>query len=264
MKDKITHYLQVVDSKYNSPAKSISPLFRSFPSLYFYPRFIGVVLQAASQASRNRYPDDIWAHDSLRVMELLETLGMRFHFNGLENLADFDGPCVFIGNHMSIMETLILPVIILPYTKVTFVVKESLLHYPIFKHVMRSRNPVAVTRTNPRQDLKTVLSEGSERLAKDISIIVFPQTTRSLGFDPEHFGSIGTKLAKKADVPIVPIALKTDAWQNGKLSKDFGRIVPDIPVRISFGRPLRISGKGGEEQQQVVEFIAGKLEKWGH
>ena len=262
MKEPTMHHLQVVDSRYRSPVKAVPLLSRSFPSLTFYPRFIGVVLKAGYQAKQNRYPDDVWVLDSLKVMELLEDRGVQFHFSGLENLAELDGPCVFIGNHMSIMETLVLPVVILPYTRVTFVVKESLLHYPVFKYVMRSRNPVAVTRTNPRQDLKTVMSEGRERLANDISIIVFPQTTRSTGFDPAHFGSIGTKLAKKAEVPIVPIALKTDAWQNGKLSKDFGRIAPDIPVHISFGRPLRVSGKGTEEHQQVVDFIAGKLQEW--
>ncbi|MFN2355121.1 MAG: lysophospholipid acyltransferase family protein, partial [Desulfopila sp.] len=151
---------------------------------------------------------------------------------------------VFVGNHMSIMETLVLPAVILPYTRVTFVVKESLLHYPVFKHIMRSRNPVAVTRKNPRQDLKTVMSEGPERLLNNISVIVFPQTTRSTGFDAEHFGSIGTKLAKKSDAPIIPVALKTDAWQNGNWSKDFGALVPDMPVNIAFGEPLTINGKG--------------------
>lgn len=261
-KESTMHYLQVVDSKYKSPAIKAPLISRSFPSLTFYPRFIGVVLKAGYRAKHNRYPDEAWAHDSLKVMELLEGLGMQFHVTGLDNLEELEGPCVFIGNHMSIMETLILPVIVLSYTKVTFVVKESLLHYPVFKYVMRSRNPVAVTRTNPRQDLKTVMSEGKDRLANNISVIVFPQTTRSTGFDPEHFGSIGTKLAKKADVPIIPIAIKTDAWQNGKFSKDFGKLHPEVPVRIAFGKPLRISGKGTEEHQQVVDYIAGKLEEW--
>ena len=61
---------------------------------------------------------------------------------------------------MSMMETLILPVMVQPIKPVTFVVKETLLSYPVFKHIMLSRNPIAVTRTNPRQDLKTVLNEG--------------------------------------------------------------------------------------------------------
>ena len=235
---------------------------KMLPSLIFYPQFINVVVRAASKAKNGTYSSDDWAQDSQRVLKLLEKTGLHLDIQGFENMERLDGPCVFIGNHMSIMETLILPVIIVPFLPVTFVVKDSLLTYPVFKHIMISRNPVAVTRTNPRQDFKTVMTEGVDRLKNGISVIVFPQTTRSASFKVENFGSIGTKLAKKADVPIVPLALKTDAWQNGTLSKDLGRICPDVPVKVAFGEPLTISGKGAEEQQQVVEYIVGKLQEW--
>ncbi len=255
-------YLDIRNGVYRSSSAKVSLLSRIVPSLNFYPRFFRVVLNAAAKAKSGRYPDEEWGLSSLRVLRLLEKTGLQFHVEGLRNLEGLGGPCVLIGNHMSIMETLILPVIVLPYTKVTFVVKESLLTYPVFKHVMISRNPVAVTRTNPRQDLKTVMNEGAERLSNDISVIVFPQTTRSTDFDPSQFGSIGVKLARKADVPIVPIVLKTDAWQNGRFSKDLGRIYPEVPVRIAFGKPLRVGGKGNEEHQRVVEFISNMLQQW--
>lgn len=254
--------LPIQNSRYASlPAKVTLPS-RLFPSAIFYFKFIGVVLKAGFRAKRGVYTDQLWGLDSLRIVQLLEEAGLQFEVSGLDNLEKLGKPCVLIGNHMSIMETLILPIIILPYTDVTFVVKDSLLNYPVFKHVMRSRNPVAVTRTNPRQDLKTVMSEGPDRLANNISIVVFPQTTRSTGFDPEHFGSIGTKLAKKADAPIIPFALKTDAWQNGRTLKDFGKLAPEIPVKVAFGKPLEITGKGSDQHQQVVDFIADKLREW--
>jgi 1-acyl-sn-glycerol-3-phosphate acyltransferase len=262
MKELEMNYLEIKKASYTSTPEPVSPLSKRLPSFVFYCRFIGVVVQAAYRAKKGRYPDDVWGLDSLRILRLLEDAGLRFNITGFDHMEHLGRPCVFIGNHMSIMETLVLPAIVLPYTRVTFVVKESLLHYPVFKHVMRSRNPVAVTRQNPRQDLKTVLSEGSERLSNGISVIVFPQTTRSTGFDAEHFGSIGTKLARKADAPIIPVALKTDAWQNGKWSKDFGGFVPDMPVNIAFGEPITISGKGTAEHQQIVDFITGKLDEW--
>jgi hypothetical protein len=31
---------------------------------------------------------------------------------------------------------------------------------------------------------------------------------------------------------------------------------------MAFGAPLRISGKGAEEYQQVVDFIREKLREW--
>ncbi len=255
-------FLPIKQSRYSSLPAKVSFPSRLFPSSIFYFKFIGVVLKAGFRAKRGVYTDELWGGDSLRILHLLEEAGLQFEVTGLENLEKLEKPCIFVGNHMSIMETLILPIIILPYTEVTFVVKDSLLNYPVFKHVMRSRNPVAVTRTNPRQDLKTVMSEGPDRLANNISVIVFPQTTRSTGFDPQHFGSIGTKLAKKAGSPIIPFALKTDAWQNGKTLKDFGKLAPQIPVKVAFGKPLEITGKGNEEHQQMVDFIAEKLAEW--
>ncbi len=256
------HPLTIDKGNYQTSPVQVSQLSRLLPSLVFYYKFMRVVLSASGKAKREAYPDSVWIKDSHKVLQLLESVGININLRGFENLENLTGPCVFIGNHMSIMETVILPVMILPYTKVTYVVKESLLTYPIFKHIMMSRKPVAVTRTNPRQDLKTVMSEGSERLAGGTSVIVFPQTTRSTDFDPAHFGSIGIKLAKRANVPVIPIALKTDAWQNGKYSKDFGKLCPEKTVNFAFGDTLHVGGKGTEEHERVIEFIGEKLKEW--
>jgi 1-acyl-sn-glycerol-3-phosphate acyltransferase len=208
------------------------------------------------------YNDPEWCRSSYEVLLLLERMGIRFQVTGVEQLKNLEGPCVIIGNHMSIMETLVLPFIVQPVKKMTFIVKESLLTYPVFKHIMRSRNPIAVTRTNPRQDLKTVMAVGVERLRQGISIIVFPQTTRSVLFDPEQLSSIGVKLAKKAQVPIIPLALQTSAWKNGKFFKDFGGIDASIDARFAFGEPIYVKSKGAEEHQMIVDFIDKKLKEW--
>jgi 1-acyl-sn-glycerol-3-phosphate acyltransferase len=200
--------------------------------------------------------------NSYEVMQRLEQVGIRIEISGIENVEKVNGAAVIIGNHMSMMETLLLPAMIQPINPVTFVVKEALLSYPVFKYIMRSRNPIAVTRTNPRQDLKTVLSEGLDRLNKGISVIVFPQTTRSHNFDEKQMSSIGVKLAKKAGVPIIPLALKTDCWQNGKQIKDFGRLNVAKIAHFAFGEPIALEGKGDAEQAVVNAFITRKLKEW--
>jgi 1-acyl-sn-glycerol-3-phosphate acyltransferase len=127
---------------------------------------------------------------------------------------------------------------------------------------MRSRDPVAVTRTNPRQDLKTVMEGGKERLANGISLIVFPQTTRYDVLRPEEFNTIGVKLAQRAGVPVVPLALLTDAWGVGKWIKDVGKIDPSRTVHLAFGEPIRVQGRGGEEHEAVIAFIQERLQAW--
>ena len=144
----------------------------------------------------------------------------------------------------------------------TFVVKKSLVSLPVFGAVMRSRDPIVVGRTNPREDLTAVLEGGVERLKKGISIIVFPQSTRTPDFDPQHFNTIGVKLARKAGVPVVPLALKTDAWGTGKKLKELGPIKSGLPVRYKFAAPMDIHGNGREEQAFICDFISSHLARW--
>lgn len=234
-----------------------------FPSVIFYLRLFGIIFRASRLAKNDRYDGSDWMESSYAVMQQLEKAGVCIEIQGIENVVKARGPAVFIGNHMSMMETLLLPAMVQPVKPVTFVVKDTLLSYPVFKHVVSARNPIAVTRTNPRQDLKTVLNEGLDRLKKDVSIIVFPQTTRSHSFDEKQMSSIGVKLAKKAGVPIVPLALKTDCWQNGKKFKDFGKLDLSKTAHFAFGKPMTVEGKGDTEHAAVNAFIAGRLKGWG-
>jgi 1-acyl-sn-glycerol-3-phosphate acyltransferase len=250
------------NGRYDTAALRIPYRAKIFPSLTFYPQLVRIVMAGSNQAKHGSYGTADWCRDSLLTLRALERVGVKLTVSGLENITAFDGPCVFIGNHMSTLETFVLPTLIAPIKDTTFVVKQSLVDYPIFKHIMRARNPITVNRQNARDDLKAVLEGGAARLAAGLSVIIFPQTTRSLVFDPAAFNSIGIKLAKKAGVPIVPIALKTDAWGNGSLLKDYGRICPARRVYFVFGPPLRIRDRGAEEHEKIISFITEKLKEW--
>ncbi|MCY2988818.1 MAG: lysophospholipid acyltransferase family protein [Planctomycetota bacterium] len=249
------------DAYHTGPEKGWA-LLRAFPSFFFYCQDSVIVLKASWRAKHGRYDTAAWVASSRKVLRALESVGVKFEITGVDNIRKLDAPGVFIGNHMSILETFVLPAIIAPFRDTTFVVKQSLVEYPVFKHVMRSRNPVTVTRTNPREDLRAILEGGEQRLKAGISIVIFPQTTRTTVFDPTDFNSIGVKLAKKAGAPIVPIALKTDAWGNGRYLKDFGRIGPASKVHFAFGEPLWVKDRGREEHEQIVRFISDKLTEW--
>jgi 1-acyl-sn-glycerol-3-phosphate acyltransferase len=248
-------------SSYSSHPNGTGSSSSLFPSLSFYPRFLMVVYRSAVKSRRNSYDLENWQQSSITVMRALESVGVEFDVQGLEHIEAVDGPVLFIGNHLSVMETVVLPTWVLPYKPFTYVIKQSLLEVPVFKHVMRHLDPIAVTRTNPRQDLKTVLEQGVDRLSRNLSVVIFPQTTRT-AFNPEQFSTIGVKLARKAGVPIVPLALLTDAWENGSISKDFGRIVPSRKVHFAFGEPLSVEGKGSDEHQKIISFIESHLALW--
>ena len=251
-----------IESSYETEDRKIAPWRRATPSLIFYLRMVSIVSQASRLARNGKYGDQDWGHSSARILEALESVGAHFSIKGVENFASVKEPCVFIGNHMSTLETFVLPSLIVAHKPVTFVVKRSLTEYPIFRHVMVSRNPVVVDRTNPREDFQVVMEEGVKRLKEGTSIVVFPQTTRTTTFDPSHFNTIGVKLARRAGVPVVPVALKTDAWGNGNLVKEFGPIDPEKTIHFSFGEPMEVEGNGQPTQTRIVAFIQEKLQDW--
>lgn len=235
---------------------------RLLPSFFFYSQMVRIVWRASRAARQDAYNEEDWAASSREIIDALEKVGAKFHIEGRGHLKTLDGPCVFVGNHMSTLETFVLPALLVPFTPLTFVIKRSLMEYPIFRHVMATRDPVVVERSNPREDFKVVMEEGGKRLAAGSSVVVFPQTTRAAQFDPARFNTIGVKLAKRTGVPVVPVALKTDAWSNGRFIKDFGPILPEKTVHFAFGAPLTVSGNGQEQQAAVVDFIQEKLTQW--
>lgn len=243
---------------YQSPA-SLTAV--SFPSPRFYSRMVGIFWRAAKVAKNGAYTGDRWAYDSNLVGKLVEDMGTRIIVEGVENL-NFDGPCVFEANHMSTLETLFLPCVIQPLKDVTFVVKRSLLSYPCLGPVLAARDPIALGRANPREDLMLVMDEGKKILESGRSIIIFTQGTRKTRVEEADFNSLGVKLARKAGVPVVPIALKTDMWGEGRLIKDIGPINPALPLHVRFGAPVSIKGPGKEEHKAIVDFIKNAFNEW--
>lgn len=254
--------LHYKDGSYRTGHRKVSLLTKALPTLAFYRHIFPIIFRASAKAKRGSYDDTEWCKSSLAILRAVESVGIEFEITGVDHFKSLDCPCVFVANHMSTLETFVLPVVIAPFKPVTFVVKKSLAEYPVFGHVMRSRDPITVGRTNPREDLKAVLEGGATRLNQGVSVIIFPQTTRFLDFDPKAFNTIGIKLAKKANVPVVPVALKTDAWGNGRLLKDFGKMDSSKQVHFAFGKPLRIKDRGAEEHREVIEFISRKLKEW--
>lgn len=255
-------FIPYENGEYRTPARRPSLLAGVSPTAAFYVDLFWIVFRSGHEAKQSRYGDYEWAASSFEVMRALERAGVSIEITGVDNVRNLDGPCVFISNHMSTFETFVLPAIVEPIKDTTFVVKESLMTYPVFGPVMRSREPVTVGRANPRDDLAAVMEGGAARLAAGRSIIIFPQTTRTDAFDPKLFNTIGVKLARKASVPVIPLALKTDAWSNGRLLKDFGRIYPSRKAHFCFGEPLVIKDRGTEEHNGIIDFIRRKLRQW--
>ena len=246
--------------KYDTPSDQLGRKVWSRFGLFM--RIMKVVIESRRKAICGEYDDSAWNLSSFKMLRCFEKSGIPCHFKGMDNIENVKQPVVFIGNHMSIAETFLLPGIIAPRKKVTFVVKQELCDYPLFGPIMRSRNPIAVNRKNSKKDFITVMNDGVKKLKSGVSLIIFPQSTRMGHFSSKNFNTIGIKLARKAGVPVIPFALRTDCWGNGVFLKDFGPVNPKRDVFIEFSKSIDISGNGKNEHQLVIDFIKSKLHEW--
>jgi 1-acyl-sn-glycerol-3-phosphate acyltransferase len=262
--DRFWHILRT-NSGYHSPRK---PLFwvenlPGWATLIFYLRLIRVVLHESRIARQGLYDRKTWAQGSLNVFKVVESAGGRFEISGLHALNNHSGPVVYVSNHMSLIDPLVLPCVVLLFNTVAFVIKEDLLEYPVFGWIMRAVDSISVSRRSPRQDLKTVLQQGHDFLSKGHSVFIFPQATRSETFDAASFNSLGVKLARKAGVPVVPVALKMDFQKNGRIIKEMGPVNPKKTLYLKFGEPLMVEDGGQNTHNKLVGFISKNLSAWG-
>lgn len=232
------------------------------PSVGFYTQAAVHLSLAAARSVRGRLGNPELVAGSHALRRALERVGVRFEVTGAETLDPAGGPFVFVANHMSALETQILPSILHAAAPCTFVVKPSLLRLPVFGPVLRAFDPIVVTRADPRDDLRRVVDGGTARLRNGVSVIVFPQGHRSPEFRRRDFNSIGMRLARAAGVPMIPIALETATWAQGRLISEVGWIEPALPVRFAIGPPVPVDGNGVEAHRRVVDYVEAHLEEW--
>ena len=207
----------------------------------------------------------LWGLCCFRTYQKAEKFGIKVTVDGWENRKDYKGPVVYLANHMSTLETIMLPPILLTYGPFNVFVKASLSRLPALKRAAVHMGLIPLGRKSPREDLMQVFNEGVARIREGNSVLIFPQGSRERVFSRKLYSSIGAKLAEKAGVPVIPIAVKTDCSPtrpNGKgWFKDFGTVDPSKEIRLRCGPP--ITGSSKEMHQKVFDWIKAQLEEWG-
>ncbi len=252
------HYETAAASRSSSPVR-----IGALNSFRYAFTIIRIVYQCAVKNLFRRFGYEQWAEVCMASVAFAEKLGGVVTFEGFEQRAAYPGPVVYVANHMSTLETMVFPTTLLSFGKVAIVLKASLDTMPFVGASARTVGCIGVSRKNAREDLKTVLEEGAKRLASGSSVLLFPQGTRQSVFDGKKFNSLGSKLAERAGVPVVTLAVKTDFLQTGKWIKDFGRVDPNKAIRFACG-PVLLPELGARKMhEQSVAFIESKIKEWG-
>lgn len=135
---------------------------------------------------------------------ILKIGGIRLMVKGLEHL-DSRRQYIFMANHQSNID---IPVLVQSLTKfeLRWVAKKELLFVPLFGWAMWASKHIVVDRSN-RSAAMTSLRKARERIEGGISVVVFPEGTRSADGRFLPFKRGGFVLAVKTQTPVVPITI---------------------------------------------------------
>ena len=215
-----------------------------------------------------RLTTERWAEYCFSTVTTAEALGMNVTVEGFENRQSVKGPVMYIANHMSMTETILLPPIILAFGPFSYVAKASLAHLPFLEKAADHMRMVPISRVSPREDLVNILRVGTERIKGGDSFLIYPQGTRCEVFSRKKYSSIGAKLAERAEVPIVPIVVDTRCQPTrkrgllAKVFKDFGPVDTSLDIRVACGPAIPL-GRAKDMHEAAFDWMATKLESWG-
>lgn len=142
---------------------------------------------------------------------LMAASGSKVKVYGAETIPP--GPVVFMGNHMGIFDImLILGFLDRP---LAFISKKELAKAPVVSNLMVHVGCLFLDRQDVRQAAK-VFRQAVAKVKGGLSMVIFPEGTRSHTAEVADFKSGSMKLATKSNVPIVPIRIQgTDkAFEN--------------------------------------------------
>ncbi len=163
-----------------------------------------IVLGTLSLGSSLFEPRGHFAHGCARLWAwlILATTGVRVRITGGDRLVP-GTTYVFVSNHQSIYD---IPVVFasLPF-QLRIIAKESLAAFPFLGWHLRRTGHILVDRRHPE---RTNIFQHAARLLRDgLSLIVFPEGTRSVDGRVARFKGGIFLLAIEADLPVVPLSV---------------------------------------------------------
>ncbi|HVT47571.1 MAG TPA: lysophospholipid acyltransferase family protein [Vicinamibacterales bacterium] len=132
------------------------------------------------------------------------TIFARIHVSGTEHVRP-DRAYVYIANHASLIDT---PALFgyLPYP-FRIMVKKELFYVPFLGWHLQTAGNFGVDRRDPRRAAKS-LRRVVDGVRSGTSLVVFPEGTRTPDGRLQEFKAGAFKIAIRAGVPVVPVAIR--------------------------------------------------------
>ena len=195
---------------------------------------------------------------SLRIVQwgfrrVIDAAGTKIIVRGEENLPE--GAALYVGNHSSYFDVVISYMLMKNLTG--YISKKEMLKVPLLNIWMKNLHCIFMDRHDIKDGLKAILA-AIEKAKQGISICIFPEGTRAE--NPDVFGEFkdaSFKIASKADIPVVPMALVNtrNVWE-----AHFPRIEKQTVV-LEYLPPINIKELSKDEQKHIGAYVSGRIKE---
>jgi 1-acyl-sn-glycerol-3-phosphate acyltransferase len=188
----------------------------------------------------------------LWCIHVLFFCGVRVRTIGAEKLSKQER-YVFIANHSSFFD---IPTLYagLPFS-LSFIAKKELFFIPFFGWGIAAIGHIWIDRENARQARKSITRAIGKLKRRSISLVLFPEGTRSITGEVAEFRRGSFTLAIEAGIPVVPV---TVCGTRNVLPKKSLFFKPGL-VTLVIGDPVYPAELAGIDKQKLSEIMRKRI-----
>jgi len=198
--------------------------------LFLVMAFLSIILYPFDRKRKIVHAQCFWWTDAVTALNPY----WEVKISGLENI-DHHKAYVVVSNHQSLAD-----IVLMYKTKMQFkwVAKESLFKIPVLGWNMLLARHIRLRRGD-FSSIKKTYREAGEWLRNGVSVLFFPEGTRSDNHEMGTFQNGAFKLAIKEKVPILPIMIKGTKYA---IPKGSWRFTTKISCVMKVLTPIETSG----------------------
>lgn len=182
---------------------------------------------------------------------ILVASGIKVTVKGRSNI-DSAGYYIYMSNHLSNFD---IPVL-LAYLPVQFrwLAKAELFKIPLFGYAMQRAGYISIDRSNFRSAVQS-LKRAAKNIRDGVSVLIFPEGTRSQDFNIQPFKKGGFVLAVDSGVPIIPVIIH-GTWP---IMPKKRVLVKPGNVVLEIAKPIKSSDYTRKTKEDLMEKVRNVL-----
>jgi 1-acyl-sn-glycerol-3-phosphate acyltransferase len=163
-------------------------------------------------------------------------------------------PYIFMPNHTTLWDVFAAGAFFPVY--VSALEAHTHFKWPVYGWAIKAYGQIPINRKNPKASWNAYL-KAIEKLKQGISIIVFPEGTRSPDGKLQRFKKIPFKFVKEAGVDLVPVGF-VNLY---KLSPANVKWIKPVKIKIHFGKPIPKEAIEKMDIEQLMELTYEQIKK---